>query len=60
MIALGPILDDPVEFIICWTPGGKVTGGTGQAIRIAKDLDIRVFNLALRSDTEAIKSMLNL
>lgn len=37
--------DVPVEFIVCWTPGGKTTGGTGQALRIAHAYDITVHNL---------------
>jgi len=41
---LGFNLDTPVEFIVCWTPDGRVTGGTGQALRIAADLNIPVFN----------------
>lgn len=51
---LGEDLQDPVDFVICWTPDGannfkkttKDTGGTGQAIRIATDLNICVVNLA--------------
>lgn len=42
---LGPMLNDPVDFIICWTKDGKASGGTGQALRIAEDLKIRVYNL---------------
>lgn len=42
---LGRNLDDPVEFVICWTPEGSGSGGTGQAIRIAKDYQIPVFDL---------------
>ena len=38
-------LKSPVDFVICWTPGGEATGGTGQALRIATDRDIPVFNL---------------
>jgi len=41
---LGPQLDDPVEFVLCWTEDGKKKGGTAQAIRIAEDHDINVFN----------------
>jgi hypothetical protein len=48
---LGVDLKTPVEFVICWTPGGKVTGGTGQALRIAIDLDIPIHNLG--DDDEA-------
>lgn len=41
--------DQPVDFIICWTPNGEITGGTGQALRIAKDFGIPVFNLGSMS-----------
>lgn len=39
------------DFVICWTPDGainstsKTTGGTGQAIRLANESDIKVINL---------------
>jgi hypothetical protein len=46
---LGPALDDPVLFVLCWTPEGKSGGGTGQAIRIAKGLDIPVFDFGAMS-----------
>lgn len=42
---LGPDLNDPVEFVLCWTEGGKKKGGTAQAIRIAEHYSIPVFNL---------------
>lgn len=42
---LGPDLNSPVDFVICWTKDGKASGGTGQAIRIAESLKIPVFNL---------------
>ncbi len=45
-IICGPGLDSPVHAIVCWTPGGAVTGGTGQGLRIAEDMRIPVFNLA--------------
>lgn len=32
-------------FVICWTRGGQATGGTGQAIRVAKAYDVPVLNL---------------
>ena len=41
---LGQNFDDPVEFVLCWTKDGKASGGTGQALRIAKDYNIPVFN----------------
>jgi len=45
-------LDEPSKFILCWTPDGcttketrsKETGGTGQAIAYANEMEIPVFN----------------
>lgn len=53
MQVLGPNLDMPSEFVICWTPDGcythqkrtKETGGTGLAISVASENGIPVFNL---------------
>ena len=42
---LGKDLQSPSNFVLCWTPGGAVTGGTGQALRIAIDRGIPVFNM---------------
>ena len=39
---LGIDLETPADFIICWTKG---TGGTEQALRIAKFFNIPIFNL---------------
>lgn len=47
---LGEDLETPVDFVICWTPGGQEVGGTAQAIRIAKSNRIKVFNLANEYD----------
>ena len=33
------------EFVICWTKGGKPVGGTGQALRIASDHNIPIYNM---------------
>lgn len=41
---LGHNLDQPVDMILCWTPGGLGKGGTGLAIRLAKSLHIPVFD----------------
>ena len=42
---LGPFLNDPVKFVVCWTPDGKASGGTGQAMRIAESEGIPIYNL---------------
>lgn len=44
-IMLGANLDSPVDFVVCWTADGRASGGTGQALRIAEDLKIPVYNL---------------
>lgn len=35
----------PVDMVICWTPLGLGTGGTGQALRIAQANNIPIFDL---------------
>lgn len=42
---LGPKLDTPVQFVICWTKEGKREGGTGQALRIADHYKIPIVDL---------------
>jgi hypothetical protein len=53
-IMLGSDLGTPVSFVLCWTPGGRIVGGTGQALRIAKAYGIPVFNMF---DTSAVGQM---
>jgi len=57
---LGEDLKTPVRFVACWTPGGRVQGGTAHAIRLAKSRDITVYNLAIPAHTEALKSRIGL
>ncbi len=52
-ILLGPDLDQSVDAVVCWTPGGKVVGGTGLALRIAAARSITVLNLAVIAPREA-------
>ncbi len=42
---LGPTLDSPSEFVLCWTADGEASGGTGQALRIAASHGVPVYNL---------------
>jgi hypothetical protein len=53
---LGYTLDVPADFIVCWTVKGLKTGGTGQALRMADDYGIPVFNLF--HGTDALKKFL--
>lgn len=56
---LGTNLKCPVNFVICWTPDGKASGGTGQAIRIAQDYNIKVYNLKNEEDFDYWQNLLN-
>lgn len=52
---LGPDLKTPSQFIICYTKNGKLTGGTAQALRIANDYKIPIFNAGNYDDLAACK-----
>lgn len=39
-----PDLETPVDFVLCYTPGGSGNGGTGQALRIAHHYNVPVFD----------------
>ena len=54
---LGDDCSSPADAVICWTPDGSDSGGTGQAIRIAWAYNIRVFNL---HDEEILAKFLNM
>ena len=41
----GANLDAPVDFVIAWTPEGKLAGGTAQAIKMASKKGIPVVNM---------------
>lgn len=47
------------KFIVCWTKDGLIAGGTGQALRLAGAMDIKVFNLGSCKSTEEINVLLN-
>ncbi len=42
------------DFVICWTEGGKLKGGTAQALRIAQHHDIKIYNLGNESDYDEL------
>jgi hypothetical protein len=61
---LGPQLDSPARLVICWTPDGSLdgaarrTGGTGQALRIARRHGIAVLNLARPEHIKRVRAAL--
>jgi len=54
---LGRLLTRPVDFVVCYTSDGKASGGTGQAIRIAEDRNIPVYNLFHKEAFQFIKNL---
>lgn len=59
MILLGEDLTRPVEFVICWTKGGREQGGTGQGLRLARHYNIPIYNLALSADLDRLRTKYN-
>lgn len=56
---MGKNMDDPVDFVLCWTPEGEICGGTGQAIRIAKFYNIPVINIFYEMWYENLMEVIN-
>ena len=62
-----PTIDKVCQLVICWTPDGcsdgtntsKDTGGTGQALRIAADYNIPIFNLENEDALDRLTNFLN-
>jgi len=54
---LGLNLLSPVQFIICWTPDGKMVGGTSQALRIAEAYCIKVVNLGSKTGMDDLQAL---
>lgn len=46
-----PLLSD---FVICWTEGGNLKGGTAQALRIAMDYKVKIYNLGKDKDYDEL------
>lgn len=59
MIISGQHLREEVQMVICWTKDGRVSGGTGQALRFAQHLKIPIFNLYFPTVREAISAQIN-
>ena len=56
-IILGPTLDDPVDAVVCWTPGGEKKGGTATGIHMAEALGKPVLNLATTTPETVLQEL---
>lgn len=57
---LGRDCNQPVRFVLCWTPGGDIIGGTGQALRVAAAYNVPVFNFAHMDARQRVETLLEL
>ena len=56
---LGPKCDHPVDFVLCSTADGRDSGGTGQALRIARAHNIPVINLGAADAPQTVQGVLD-
>lgn len=49
---IGQNLNSPVQFVVCWTEGGRGEGGTGQALRLAKMCNIPILDFGVYDTPE--------
>ena len=56
---LGLDLNTPADMVVCWTPGARGSGGTGQALRIAKHYNIPIFDLGRTENMQALTAFVN-
>ncbi len=56
---MGDDLQTPAHLVICFTEGAQETGGTAQALRIARDLSIPIVNLGAK-ETRPLSELLNM
>lgn len=56
---LGGDLQSPCDFVICYTKNGNGEGGTGQALRIAKDYGIPIFDFGNYKNIEDCRKAFN-
>lgn len=52
---LGPRLDDPSKFVLCYTENGSGAGGTGLAIMMADEYQIPVYDLGVTGNMSTAK-----
>lgn len=47
----------PSDFVVAWTPDGRVQGGTAMGIRTARHRGIPVFNIAIQKELSALRGV---
>ena len=49
--------DRLVDAVVCWTPDGRLTGGTATGIRMARAAGVPVLNMARCSEEQVLASL---
>ena len=60
MLGLGAVYGEMVQaskFVVCWTPGGQLSGGTAQALRIATALNIPIINFGSATTAQELEAL---
>lgn len=57
---IGATLTRTTDLVICWTEDGRASGGTGQAMRYAERNNVKIINLKLQKDRQAIMEALKI
>jgi len=47
------------KFVVCWTEGGQLSGGTSQALRLARAYHVPVFNLGKANTFDEVEEMVS-
>ena len=47
----------PSDFVVAWTPDGRVQGGTAMGIRTARHMGIPVFNIAIQKELSTLRGV---
>ena len=56
---LGYDLQSPVDAVICWTPDGKMVGGTATALKLSMKAGIPIFNLGVSDKKSVLNDIKN-
>lgn len=56
---LGPNLDDPSDFVVAWTVGGALKGGTAWTLILAQKYEIPIYNLGSSEGEQRFRRLLS-
>lgn len=60
IVGMEPLHGEMVQaskFVVCWTPGGQLKGGTAQTLRIATAMNIPIINLGTATTAQELEAL---